>query len=69
MAQMAGRSDLISLRLQKEHFSAVSGKYICVLRPAGIWKDSESGGYLGEMEPDLSISKGDQVFLQEYNWY
>ena len=45
----------------KEHLLTVFDKNIYVLRPADIWKDS--GKYLGEMGPDLNISKGDQVFL------
>ena len=56
-----GRVRLDVSQAPKEHLLTVFGKNVCVLRPADIWKDS--GKYLGEMGPDLNISKGDQVFL------
>lgn len=56
-----GRVRLGVSQAPKEHLLTVFDKNIYVLRPADIWKDS--GKYLGEMGPDLNISKGDQVFL------
>ena len=56
-----GRVRLGVSQAPKEHLLTVFDKNIYVLRPADIWKDS--GKYLGEMGPDLNISKGDQVVL------
>lgn len=61
LMSVEGRVRLDVSQAPKEHLLTAFGQHVCVLRPADIWKDS--GKYLGEMGPDLNISKGDQVFL------